>query len=86
MLLEGSNGVNGAKVGLIYRCMTVMPVTRVRLAALKCRHVHTVAFWCENSFTEMTEKLMHMCENYCNRFIYIRTTFKYVVFVEFLRG
>jgi hypothetical protein len=40
----------------------------------------------ENSFIEMTRKMMHMCENYGNWFIYIRTTFNSVVFVESQRG
>jgi hypothetical protein len=40
----------------------------------------------KNSFMEMTEKMMHVCENYGNWFIYIRTTINPVVFVEFLRG
>jgi hypothetical protein len=34
----------------------------------------------------MTRKMMHVCENYGNWFIYIRTTFNSVVFVEYLRG
>jgi hypothetical protein len=40
----------------------------------------------EISFAEMTKKMVHVCENYDNWFLYNPTEFKRVVFVEFLRG
>jgi hypothetical protein len=47
----------------------------------------TSLFWrSENSFMEMTKKMVHVCENYDNWFLYNPTTNKPVDFVEFLRG
>jgi hypothetical protein len=37
----------------------------------------------KNFFTEMTEKMVHVCENYDNWFINKSTANKRVVFVEF---
>jgi hypothetical protein len=86
MLLQSSRSVGQDRSGPIYQWGPAVRSSR--------QFRHDVNEWVflhgfsqqENSFMEMTRKMMHVCENYGNWFIYIRTTFNPVVFVEYLRG
>jgi hypothetical protein len=86
MLSESFRTVDQFHDGLIHQSW---PGLRTSERPRKCAN-----FWAlqraqsdpENSFMEMTKKMMHVCENYGNCFLYIRTAINPVVFVEFLRG
>jgi hypothetical protein len=86
MLLQSSRSVGQDRSGPKYQWASALRLPR--------RLRHDVNDWVflqgffgrENSFMEMTRKMMHVCENYGNWFIYIRTTFNPVVFVESQRG
>jgi hypothetical protein len=86
MHLESFHTDGQHRIGTIHHFLRALRIWGTSFTLANPRFLLGAVFEQQNSFMEMTKKMMHVCENYGNWFIYIRTTINPVVFVEFLRG